>query len=42
MECKIRLGVVGTRRNILGEDAIKYNDIILDKLKLINIEYCRD
>ena len=39
MECKIRLGVVGTRRNIFSrEDAIKYNDIILDKLKSMNID----
>ena len=39
MEYKIRLGVVGTRRNIFSrEDAIKYNDIILDKLKSMNID----
>lgn len=40
MNYSVKLGVVGTRRNIFSkEDALKYNNLILEKLNEIGIDY---
>lgn len=40
MRCRVKIGVIGTRRNIFSkEDAIKYNMLIIQRLKELKIEY---
>ena len=40
MNYTVKLGVVGTRRNLFSrEDALKYKQIILDKLKAMEVDF---